>query len=190
MAKANIFFTIIVAAITFVLGCLIAGAFFYWSSIKGNFFQVRLFELGQLLSTIAIALFITHFISTKINLNIKKRELLNILLLDYQNKITGVIQLQFDYVGQPTEEKEKKIVAEFKTLGSLLSIIMESRSDLNGLDDKFQFAYFKFKKALTDTPFGQREPTPTFDKERMLLIENSFNIILKMIYDIRIKLFS
>ncbi|NKE71858.1 hypothetical protein [Candidatus Manganitrophus noduliformans] len=184
----------LVSAIAFVflmMGIAIGSAISYWNLINSSFFQVRMLEIVQLTVTVSIAVFVTYFINSKINHEIKKKEMLNDLISRFQNHLTDVVDLGYDYMENPNKEKERSIIRKFKNLGVLLSIIKDiktSEDESLKYDETLYLDYIKLKGSITDTPFGQKGPK--YSEEAKRKVEDHYCSLLNRLYECKLKLYS
>lgn len=190
MIKNNLIITSI-AIICLFLGILIGSIFPTWYYFKTSFYDVKLIEIVQIVVTILIAFFATYFISSKINNNVKKREIASELLLKFQDNLTNVLELGYEYIALPDDIKRKKIVNMFKKASMLLGIIIDVKKKNKSLikyEESFYEDFLKFKDALTDTPFGQK--TPKYSEERIVQLHDNYEVLLKKLYECKINLYS
>ena len=76
----------------FLLGVLASPIVINWTTIKSNFFQVRLIEIIQVVVALTIACVITFIVTTRVSYNAKKREMLLGLLDSFQENLTKLLE--------------------------------------------------------------------------------------------------
>jgi hypothetical protein len=190
MKKNNLLIPLI-SLLAFSLGTLFGCVFTSWCRIKDSFFDIRLLEIIQLSITILIAIIVSYFISGKIGRDLKKRETINDLISKIQGSLNEVLSCGYEYIGKPERAIGRKIIIIFKNLSMLMSIISEIRkldSKTLNYDETLHMEFVKFKEAITDTPFGQKNAS--YSSDRIDKIQDKFNLLSKMLFDCKIRLFS
>lgn len=189
--KRNNFLIVVVGFLSFFLGTLLGCLFPSWCRGKSSFFDIKLIEIIQLCVTILIAITVSYFISGKIGRDLKKRDIIDDLILKIQTNLGETLSLGYDYINKPEKVKERKVIINFKNLSMLLGIMSDVKkldSKLLDYDESFHGGFLKFKETITDTPFGQKKPT--YSSDRVDKIQEKFNVLSKRLYECRIKLFS
>lgn len=182
---------ILTCLISLPIGLLFGIIISNWGWLGQSFFQVRFVEILHLVVTFMIALFITYLVNTKLNYDIKKKEMLIDLLAKFQSNLTELLELGYDYINTPDKNKQGKIVSGFKKLSLSLGLILDinkSSGYFKKDEDPFSQGFLKFKESLTDTPFGQK--TPKFSEDKIKQIEESYSSLLKRLYECKLKLYS
>jgi hypothetical protein len=186
-------------AFTLIFFLVLLSALFFWrTEIKSafyqttleSFFEIRLFEIFQILITILVAIYITYLVNTVINFEVKKRDVFDKLLTNFQENLYETIQLTYDYINKPDKKKEKKIKLTFKNLSILLGIILDiekCNKNLISMDASLQEDFWRFKEYITDTPFGQK--SPKYSVEKITQIQSVYSLLLNKIYKCKLMLY-
>jgi hypothetical protein len=156
-----------------------------------NLFEVRLIEVIQVEVTILLALFVSYFLNTVASFSVKRREIFNSLLADFQNELRLILEYSYDYIKNPHKEKEGEIKRKFKqasiSISSLYSIAREHK-DIIHLNNDFKKNYLQLKRLVTDSPFG--ESNPKYTEDSILKIQTTYGALLKILHTYRIRLFT
>ena len=168
-------------------------AYIKWSSIKDNFFDIRLSEICQICINIVLA----FYIGLHLNLRVKNIEQKKLLILDLLNelyrKIEAIYKLGNNYIasnssttdGQSSNdfiEMEKKLLIKLKDFAFNLSSIKETFNELdnyrkhNLIVDIIKKNYMEFKVELTGSKSSQT-------------VDNTYRIIIKNIKKLKLKIY-
>lgn len=166
-----------------------------WSFLKDDFFKIKLIEILQIITTLSIALFITFFIGTKINYDIKKKEIFVGLLERFKKDLSEVFSLINEYINiekddmMQTRGEEKKILVKFTELSCTLAIIVDPRyKDLIKEQEYLLKAFIQFKAVVTDNPFGSQKTK--FLKGKDSVISEKYRYLLRRVYNTTLLLYS
>jgi hypothetical protein len=88
-----------------------------------------------------------------------------------------IIKSGYSYLPNANKEKEIEITRLFKQSSALLGTLVQINKlnkELN-IDKSLHNAFLAFKKALTDTPFGQENPR--YSEERINQIHSEYNLL-------------
>ncbi|MFA5762778.1 MAG: hypothetical protein WC931_04300 [Bacilli bacterium] len=145
------------ASLVLVLSVLVWGLVTEWNGLDG-FFEVRYFEILQLVLTVAIAVYLSVAFSIKMSDRTKKIE-------NAEHILDAILELHIKnyecistYVRKKNAEDEKKILGNFKHLSSLVQVLYLCRpSELgrtgNHESDGLEESLFAFKSAVTGVSF-------------------------------------
>ena len=159
-----------------------------WEKISTNFFDIRLIEIVQVLTTLFIAIFITYFINKQINNELRKKEILNTLFEKSHILLKDILTLSLTYINNPEEESEQKIKLLFQEVSKLISIIKKADNNLNKSNSSNLRKYFlSFKKSITDTPFGTQKKFPHDKKYEIIM---NYQFLSNSVYKSQLDLFS
>lgn len=170
-----------------ILGCLIP----LWCSLEGDFFKLKFIELIQLLFTIMLAVTVSYFISGKVNRDIKQREIINEIVTRVQGDLTNILEEGYTYIENPDKERERKIKMMVKNIGMLLNLIeWKKLFDGEEIENKKPIYqdFVRFKRALTDTPFGREKEK--YSKEQISMIQERFDVLWKRLYKLKLRIYS
>ena len=160
----------------------------YWDSIKITC-NIRLADIIHITVIILIAIFVSYVVSTKINYNVKRKEILSDIISDLQSKLGDIIKTAYDYMHEANKTKEIEINRLFKQSSNLLGTlhhIKKSNSELI-IDKSLHAAFLAFKKALTDTPFGQKKPK--YSEEIINQIHSKYVLISSKLNECKLHLY-
>ena len=160
-----------------------------------EFYNARLFEILQLISTIVIAVFVTYYIKISTSHALKQKEILYELLSNFQNQLNDIVKLGYDYVNSHSLEEQRRIIIMFKNLSILLGIISEAKKPKNVLpiidDRSFHLSFIKLKKSITDKPFSKHSTLNSENSEKMITqIQQSYSRLLSVLYKCKLNLYS
>jgi hypothetical protein len=122
-----------------------------------SFYEIRLYEIINTITVIIIAVFVTYFVNRKTNYEIKKKEILVNLLNDIKGTVSEIQRLNSEYISAPNVKLYSGIMLRFKELAMKIGS-MENVSIKGFVYSNLVDAFFRYKKATTDTPFGQKKP--------------------------------
>ena len=181
-----IFFTGLLSGI--FIGCIVSN----WPFLKNEFFDIKLIEIIQWITSVGIVILLTYLVTEKINNDFKKKELILEVMSNFQQKITDVFNLGNDYINSPDTNKESQILQYFKNSSSLLSLIINIKSErliketkeLEGL----KWSFWSFKKALTDTHF--RSKNKRYTEDEVSAFHKTYDSLTDKIFHCKVSIFS
>jgi hypothetical protein len=189
--KRDDILAVVTGILIFVVGVLSGCILTSWGWISQLFFQVKLIEVIQLFVTILIAIIVGYFITGGIARGLKKRDVISDLISKIQNNLSVTLSLSYEYIKTPDSEKERRVLINFKNLSMLIGIATDVSKIDNALLDHHKALhndFLRFKEAVTDTPFGQKEPN--YSSKRTDSVQEGFNAISKRLYEYKISLYS
>ena len=187
--RRNIFFVTLLLLIALVVGLLIGSIIPQWTNVESSFYKVRIIEIGQLILPILVAILVSYVISGRITFDMKSREIIIEILSRLQEHLSDVLDIGYEYVKSPNAEKEKKILKLLKDISSLLGLIKEVgiSKNIQISDLMLHYEFWKFKKALTDTPFKNK--SPVYEPSRLDIIQSEYDLLTKKIYECKLRIF-
>ena len=155
---AEVIVLVLAVLIGITLGVLITN----WPATSPIFLEMRLIQIIQLLITVLLAIFIAYFVQTLVSKSLRKREMISELISRFQSKISDVFNLGDSYIREPDREKQQRIISSLKAASMMLGVIEDIRKDKVGRGliqyDGLKKDFLEFKEALTDSPFGEKDP--------------------------------
>ena len=154
--------------IFWVIGILTGVTISKWSLLSDGFYEFKLIDIIRLLITLSIAWLIAFYIRNKVNLSLKKREMIVDVISNFQKIVDDIFDKGNEYIDNPDEKSQRLINICFNSA----SVSLDMVSDVVGLIpflpkekiNNLQSGYFQFKASLTDSPFGQKTPIYTDDQ--------------------------
>jgi len=184
--------TIIIWMLILLLGIVIGCVASNWFFLKSKFFEVKLIEIIQWITSISIVILLAYFINERINNDFRKKELILELVSNFQQKILNIFTLGSEYINNPDLNKQNKIVHSFKVASGLLSLIINIKSEkLIKNTEQFhglKWEFFCFKKSLTDTPFGSQDCSYT--EEEIIAFQNAYDSLMNKLFHCKIDIYS
>jgi len=149
----------IVIIITFLLGFYFSHFLNNWDSIKNTFWEIKFIDFFEVIIMLITATIITYLISNKLNSLFKRKELILTLIDNLQKELNNLFNNGYSYMHKCDKCLEGDINRFFTSTGSIISLIKKIQGkvkdyNLKRFNKSFTDNYFKFKAALTDTPFG------------------------------------
>jgi hypothetical protein len=187
--KNKVVFIILITFFCFIGGLILGVCLSQWSVIKPIFFEFKLFQIIQLITTIILAIVATIFIHNRLNINKTKSDIINEISKQFHTLTMEIYENGNNYMSAPTKDKENKINFLFKSASMSLFLLEQvtpnKKNQYEACSDLEIYAAFsKFKNSLTDTPFGLRKPIfSTKNKEN---IDNSYRSLIRIIIQFRI----
>lgn len=174
-----------------ITALLIFVTWFFWGDVKADFFKYNLIDVIQVIITIIIGSYITSRLTIKSANDLKQKEISFDLFSNLQEKTESAFILGESYIQNPNDCEPKRITQEMRKLSNQIDLIKKLKTKKNNFEEKvnnIENNFFKFKAALTGGGFGQNNPT--YNSEEILQFKNSYDIIIKTIYEIKIQIYS
>lgn len=179
---------IAVALIFLMIGIVVDNSIIHILCNNEKFFEVRLYEVIQTVTTVIIAAFISYIVSRRINIDVKRREVILKVIDLFQDRIADVYKNGTTYLNIPTKELEKSILSDIKLADGTLSIIKSIKEiDADMYTSVFK-SFVSFKSALTGHPFGAAQPI--FDQNNEEKVSNRYAQHLNSLQRMKISIFS
>jgi len=190
--KKNII-TVLISFIFLLIGFFIGVIISKWNYLKDIFYEIKLIEIIELLSSIIITLIVGYFITNKINLLSKRNDIIHNLFIKYQESFTEIYNEFNDYIKQPNEYKFNILLSSFKKSSVILNMIINAKKnkicnldqfeeDINKIKKKFR----EYKILITDDPMGQY--SEKFSSDKINRISIIYQELMFLTFDIMIKL--
>lgn len=191
MLKDNYFITVIIVLISLVIGIIFGILLTKWNIISPFFFQIKITEIAQIFVTILIAIFITFLVNKKTSNEFQQKKILKEIVDKLTDEINVIYILGIDYIENKDKGKETKIKRSLKNASATLSILLELSDEVCNSKKEFSYTikneFFQFKKALTDSPFGQSEKAYTSNV--ITLFESKSKELFSQLYKYKIILY-
>jgi len=165
----------------------------HWCAVSADFHKVRLIEIVQLAATVFIAVYITHMISSNVQNDQKRREVLSDLIKEYHEGLNELMEINYDYISSPDRQKERIIKRKYKQLNIFLGVASKSKyllpknQEAIACLDSIIKLFSKLKVSVTDTPFGQEKPV--YGEDILTFIQTTYTSLLGKIYEYRMHIY-
>jgi hypothetical protein len=162
-----------------------------WGTIEPNFYSVKITDLAQFVITVLVAVFITCFIAHRNNLDLKQCEIMSGLIDELRHDIRDIFLLGKKYIQEKNKESEIQLRQQIQAASQLLSIVLELQKGC-GLSGNRDFEkvckkeFIGFKKALTDSPFGERGKYPEAQISKFYL---KYHHLVRTLYSYKLSLY-
>jgi hypothetical protein len=158
-----------------------------------SFYQFKLTEVLQILTTLIVGFFVTYFLSKRTSNEFRRREIYFQLLERIQKTIEDVYSVGAEYVDNPNSVLERRVLGSLKSVGIVLSTLRSMRAacdftDLQKSESVIVSRFIKMRAALTESPFGQ-VGTP-YSQSRKNAFQQEYQLLLNEIYKCKIQIFS
>ncbi|MFA5926949.1 MAG: hypothetical protein WCT32_01225 [Patescibacteria group bacterium] len=177
--------------IFFVIGFVISALVLRWNILPDKFWDFSFSNLLNLLVTIIVALFVTHYISESVSDSSKKKEIVLGFLADFRSAIEKTLNSANDYTSNPSDQKAGRVDYDFNCAMHQLNDIKKFTEakiiEDFCFDDNLENCFLKYKMAVTNDPFKNRRARYTeLQIQQMVSTQHD---LLRKIDSIRLKLY-
>ena len=163
--------------VSLLIGMYIERTIAVQGTTSPEFWDVKYIEVLQLGVGILIAVFVTYTLSNKINNNLKRREVVAGCVAGYERSLHQVYDLFCEYAARPSTELADRIIRIHRyasnNLNVMLDVLKSNNFPADGVNRELhENHYFKFKAAMTDSPFGRGTEKP--NETRLSEIDTTF----------------
>ena len=162
-----------------------------WACLNHKFFEVSYIQVVQAVITIVIAVFITQYVSERLNNSKNIKEIVLGLFDDFKDLVRNDFKIVENYMEKPSTDLEKQILNFFTRANFELTDIQEITSHQIVvanfyLDKSIEEDLLNLKKLVTE-PFGIKKPSYSDKVKRE--IHSAYHCLLRKINLARFKTF-
>ena len=160
-----------------------------WEALKPSFVKITFVDVLDLYTSLALALFLATLVTRRLHDETRRREILLQMFERMQQLSEQCLDGSMTYIGDRSISSQKRVTRLFRESGSFLSAIKQCAEDHHGLfySGELHAAFVRFKKAATDTPFGQVGHASSEEEE--LAIQDAYSELRDRIYTHKLHLF-
>lgn len=183
---------IVTALIFLIIGFLTGAVIVNWCYISPTFFNFTITDLAQISLTLIIAIFITYLINRRTSKEFKRSEIVMDVIERISDRVNNIYDNGVVYMKDSSKNTEQELLGGYKKLGSLISILNELNKNhsISGIEkdiEGLKNSYFKFKRLLTDSPFGEK--AREYEESKMNAYEDQYLLLVKLLYNMKMNMY-
>lgn len=160
----------------------------YLLDVNG-FNDLKLSNLMDLFTSVFVVTIVGYFLTIRLGKTERKAEFQFKLVDQLETRINDIHELALDYFDKPQKQKEKDLkrmlTGASKSLGKLLKVC--EKEPILHADQSLKVAFFDYKAAITESPFGKSRPS--FDSDRIDRYGRDHHVLFMKIVDCKTNLF-
>jgi hypothetical protein len=160
-----------------------------WIKVKDEFYAITLVDLLDFFATAAFGVFLGTLLAYRVGRTQRRTELVCAMWDRLQQLIDTSFQASEHYMRDSSDENRRRVLRLFKESSSYLNAIGECSEESNAeySIDTAHFSLLLFKRAATDSPFG--ESAPVFESRHYSNLHDRYCSLVNLIWKKKTQLF-